>query len=76
MSARAGDQPGGGEFAQGVIEVDLGAVTHNVAALTRFVGAASVMAIVKADAYGHGMTGCAAAARAGGATWLGVATAR
>ena len=31
------------------------------------------MAIVKADAYGHGLEPCARAAQAGGATWLGVA---
>ncbi len=32
-----------------------------------------MMAVVKADAYGHGMIPCARAAREGGATWLGVA---
>jgi alanine racemase len=31
------------------------------------------MAVVKADAYGHGLVPCAQAALAGGATWLGVA---
>ena len=31
------------------------------------------MAVVKADAYGHGLVPCARAALAGGATWLGVA---
>ena len=31
------------------------------------------MAVVKADAYGHGLLPCAAAARTAGASWLGVA---
>src|ERR1700738_941760 len=36
-------------------------------------GPAQVMAVVKADAYGHGMVECARAAVQAGATWLGVA---
>lgn len=32
------------------------------------------MAVVKADAYGHGMIPCARAAREAGATWIGTAT--
>jgi alanine racemase len=32
------------------------------------------MAVVKADAYGHGLIPCASAARAAGVPWLGVAT--
>src|SRR5690348_4011424 len=35
---------------------------------------AEVMAVVKADGYGHGMLPSARAALAGGATWLGTAT--
>lgn len=54
------------------VSVDLGAITDNVAALARRTPA-QVMAVVKADAYGHGLIEAAAAARAGGATWLGVA---
>src|SRR5690606_30908463 len=38
------------------------------------VAPAALMAVVKADAYGHGMVQVAAAARAAGADWLGVAT--
>jgi alanine racemase len=52
--------------------VDLDAIRANVARLksgTR----ADVLAVVKADAYGHGLIPCARAALAGGATWLGVA---
>jgi alanine racemase len=52
--------------------VDLAAVTSNVAALAEHVANAEVMAVVKADAYGHGLTRTASAALAGGATWLGV----
>jgi alanine racemase len=53
--------------------VDLDAVRDNVAALCRRVAPAGVMAVVKADAYGHGLIPCARAALAGGASWLGVA---
>jgi alanine racemase len=54
--------------------IDLGAIRGNVAALTaRAAGGAGVMAVVKADGYGHGMVPSARAAVEGGATWLGVA---
>jgi len=53
--------------------IDLGAIKNNVSALAGHVGAAQVMAVVKSDAYGHGMIPAAAAALAGGAAWLGVA---
>jgi alanine racemase len=52
--------------------VDLAAIRSNVAALAEHVGNAEVMAVVKSDAYGHGLMPTAAAALAGGATWLGV----
>src|ERR1700733_4785565 len=52
--------------------IDLDAIQANVAALRRHVGAAEVMAVVKSEGYGHGMLESAAAALAGGATWLGV----
>jgi alanine racemase len=55
--------------------VDLAAVTHNVRALRGHAPTAAVMAVVKADGYGHGMLPVARAALAGGASWLGVATA-
>ena len=54
-------------------EIDLAAVRANVAELCRRAGDAAVMAVVKADGYGHGMLPSARAALAGGATWLGVA---
>jgi alanine racemase len=53
--------------------VDPGAITGNVAALCELVRGSQVMAVVKADGYGHGMIAAARAALAGGAGWLGVA---
>lgn len=53
--------------------VDLDAIAANVAVLDAHAGAAGVMAVVKADAYGHGLVPSARAALAGGAAWLGVA---
>ena len=53
--------------------VDLGAITANVKALCQHVEPSQVMAVVKADGYGHGIVPAARAALAGGATWLGVA---
>jgi alanine racemase len=53
--------------------VNLGAITANVAALREHVRGSQVMAVVKADGYGHGMIPAARAALAGGADWLGVA---
>jgi alanine racemase len=52
--------------------VDLGAITGNVAALSERVHGSQLMAVVKADGYGHGMIPAARAALAGGAGWLGV----
>jgi alanine racemase len=54
-------------------EVDLNAVRHNVGLLSRLVSPAGVMAVVKADGYGHGSVAAAYAALEAGATWLGVA---
>jgi len=54
-------------------EIDLDAISANVARLDAVSGDAAVMAVVKADGYGHGMVPSARAAIAGGATWLGVA---
>ena len=54
--------------------VDLGAVAHNVRLLREHAGPAQVMAVVKADGYGHGATQVARAALAAGAAELGVAT--
>jgi alanine racemase len=53
--------------------VDLDAISANIALLRERAGGAEVMAMVKAEAYGHGLVPAARAALAGGATWLGVA---
>ncbi|HZB67528.1 MAG TPA: alanine racemase [Ornithinibacter sp.] len=55
------------------VSIDLDAIRDNVAELVRRAGPADVMAVVKADGYGHGLEPSARAALAGGATWLGVA---
>jgi len=55
------------------IRVDYDAITRNTEVLVARAGGAQLMAVVKADAYGHGLVPAGAAARAGGATWLGVA---
>jgi alanine racemase len=52
--------------------IDLTAIEGNVAAMKAGT-AAEVMAVVKADGYGHGLVPSARAALAGGATWLGTA---
>ena len=55
--------------------VDTGAVERNVGRLVRdLTPGAEMCAVVKADAYGHGMSECAAAAVRGGAGMLAVAT--
>jgi alanine racemase len=60
-----------------VARVDHAAVRANCARLAaELTGGAELCAVVKADGYGHGAEGCAAAALAGGATRLAVATAR
>ena len=53
------------------VRVDLGAIRHNVTTLRP--PASGVMAVVKADAYGHGDAAVAEAALEAGASWLGVA---
>src|SRR5215475_14725708 len=58
---------------QAEIRVDLSAIRDNVAKM-RAGTTAEVMAVVKANGYGHGMVDSARAAIAGGATWLGVCT--
>lgn len=53
--------------------VDLDAIEENVRSLSLVAGDAAVIAVVKADGYGHGMVPTARAALRGGAGWLGVA---
>ncbi|MFE6776935.1 alanine racemase [Streptomyces sp. NPDC057702] len=54
--------------------VDLAAFRDNVRALRDRAPRAELMAVVKADGYGHGAVPCARAARQAGAGWLGTAT--
>lgn len=54
--------------------VDLAAIRDNVGLLRGQAHGSGLMAVVKADGYGHGIVPAARAAVAGGASWLGVAT--
>jgi alanine racemase len=54
--------------------IDLDALRANVRTLRAKAPGAAFMAVLKADAYGHGMVPCARAAREAGADWLGTAT--
>jgi alanine racemase len=59
---------------QAEVRVDLEAIRHNTARLRRAAPGAQLMAVVKADGYGHGMVPAARAALQAGATSLGVCT--
>src|SRR5215469_5607722 len=52
--------------------IDLDVIAGNVAAVRERVAPTAVMAVVKADGYGHGAVPAARAALRGGASWLGV----
>lgn len=54
-------------------DIDLTAISDNVAELGRRAGDAEVMAVIKGDAYGHGLVPVADAALAGGASYLAIA---
>ncbi|HET8641404.1 MAG TPA: alanine racemase [Pseudonocardiaceae bacterium] len=54
--------------------IDLAAIRHNVELLVASAPGAKTMAVVKADAYGHGMLDVARTALSAGAAWLGVCT--
>ncbi len=54
------------------LEIDLSAVRNNIQQFQHITGR-PVMAVVKANAYGHGMIPVARAVLKGGAAWLGVA---
>jgi alanine racemase len=54
-------------------EIDLAALEANVRNLRERAAGSEFMAVVKADAYGHGLLPVAHAAVRAGATWLGVA---
>jgi alanine racemase len=53
--------------------IDLSAIEHNLGMVRAAVGPeVKILAVVKADAYGHGMIEVARVVRASGAEWLGV----
>jgi alanine racemase len=54
-------------------EIDLDALVANLARVRALAAGAAVMAVVKADAYGHGAPQVARALAAAGVDWLGVA---
>lgn len=54
--------------------IDLVAYRGNLQLLAARAPSSQMLAVVKANAYGHGMFACARAAREAGADWLGVAT--
>ena len=57
------------------VEINLAALRHNVRQFRGLLPAATqLMAVVKADAYGHGAIAVAQTALQAGAAWLGVAT--
>ena len=59
-------------MSRAVVEVDLNAIAHNLK-LIKGKTNTQVLAVVKADAYGHGLIPVAKAAVAAGADWLGTA---
>ena len=74
MSSPAGTAgPSTALGARAQARVDLDAIAANVRALAARAPGAGLLAVVKADGYGHGLVPAARAAVAGGADWLGVA---
>lgn len=55
------------------VEIDLGAIAHNVAAFKNLIAPSRVCTVVKADGYGHGDVPVATASLAAGAGMLAVA---
>jgi alanine racemase len=55
------------------IEIDLAAIRQNIKLLKQHSKSKELMAVVKADAYGHGLVEVAKTARSAGADWLGCA---
>jgi alanine racemase len=56
------------------LEIDHGAIAHNVRRLVELSGGRQLLISLKADAYGHGAIQVAQTALLNGASWLGVAT--
>jgi alanine racemase len=68
-----GAAPGADPLYERSAVIDLDAIRHNVRRLAAAASPAKIMAVVKADAYGHGAVPVARAALEAGASWLGVA---
>lgn len=56
------------------VEINLGAIAHNLQEIKRKVAPAEIMAVIKADAYGHGLKEVARVALENNARYLGVST--
>ncbi|HCK12930.1 TPA: alanine racemase, partial [Candidatus Poribacteria bacterium] len=52
-------------------EVNLSAIRANVKAIRSYINPAQIIAVIKADAYGHGALPCAKAAMESGVGYLG-----
>ncbi|MCH7680489.1 alanine racemase, partial [candidate division KSB1 bacterium] len=55
-------------------EINLGAIAHNLQEIKKKVAPAEIMAVIKADAYGHGLKEVARVALENNARYLGVST--
>lgn len=65
----------GGLCQRAWVEIDLTGLTHNIKQLKNILSPQTeLMAVVKADAYGHGAIAVSQTALQAGANWLGVAT--
>lgn len=72
-SSRSGPGAAVAAQPQRVALIDTSAITQNVRALGKVAGPAKLLAVLKADGYGHGIVQAARAALDGGADYLGTA---
>lgn len=56
------------------IDIDLDAISENIKTIKKYLGTARLLAVVKANAYGHGIYTIAACAVESGADYLGVSS--
>ena len=61
------------EYTRGAAIIDLTIIHKNIQIVKKMLGQNKLLAVVKANAYGHGMDRVAQTAQAAGADWLGVA---
>lgn len=75
IKAYVGSDLVGGLRQRAWLEIDLAALAYNVRQIKSLLSpATALMAVVKADAYGHGASAVAQTVLQAGASWLGVAT--